>query len=555
MNLLSLLLGHYNNNNKPFYLYRFEHTSHLLFKFEDIAFLFNLKHDLLETDSVPCYQDKQNLTDIYLTTTELARLAIKHNKFLLAELCKLKPGDYAASLDESILSKLSRLNYHKSKKDDSQFTITQIQLQWAINQENSNKVKSEPTSPPSISTHRSDPMALDTMLIGAGSQQQTRRLSRTLEEQPNKKQKKNNSDDSTSIPHLPKPIHTVSSQQQASTLLAKRLGGLNNSSSNKNTRNLTIYTPSYGEQLNGIRSAPLHSKFPHGKPQQQQQQQPHPLSQATMLSPASSTTVNSEFAIPPIVPSQQQLQQQQAPYHQPPHTAHPSSIHPSDTHTTSNSNSTNNHLGYHQQHPHFPPRSPQYYPSTAYGHSFPVTSGRVVMTEASHSSLLPPKTPTTLHPNGSSSLQKQQFMQPFEHLFETIETTRTLKSTLDDQIRRSSTLIQTLQTSSTTIESLIRSQIKEAQKEILQRMEDSIETLFKRISSLERRMVSYVVTEQKSSDENNCEVRSSSQEPSSLLISPPTIVKSQQDIGPNEYFTMLETLRERLDKLERQLES
>ncbi|KAI9478363.1 MAG: hypothetical protein EXX96DRAFT_650690 [Benjaminiella poitrasii] len=566
MNILSLLLGHYNSN-QDFHLYRFEHTSHLLFKFEDIVFLFNLQADLLETDSVPYYHDKHKPSETYLTTDELAQLAVKHNKFLLAELCKLKPGDYAASLDESILSKLSRLTYHKSKKDDTQFTMTHIQLQMATNQEN--KIKSEPESPPpSISTHRSDPMALDTMLIGAGSQQQARRLSRTFDEQPNKKQKKNNNSSgeplpitTTATPILPKPIHTVSSQQQASSLLSKRLGGLSNSSGNKNTRNLTIYTPSYGEQLNGIRSAPLHSKFPHGK--SHQQQQPHPLSQATMASPATATTVNSEFAIPPIVPSQQQQQQQQQPshqshYHQPPHTAHPSSM----NHPDHINNNTSNPLNYHHNHHHLPPRSPQYYPSTAYGHSFPVTSGRIVMTEAPHTSLLPPKTPTAARPNGSSSLQRQQFIQPFEHLFDTIETTRTLKSTLDDQIRRSSTLIQTLQTSSTTIESLVRNQIKEAQKEIIQRLEDSVENLFNRILTLEKRISRgigsvAVADEQRASltDENNRDLRSSSQESSSLLVSPPTIVKSQHDIGPNEYFTMLETLRERLDKLERQLES
>lgn len=196
-------------------------------------------------------------------------------------------------------------------------------------------------------------------------------------------------------------------------------------------------------------------------------------------------------------------------------------------------------------HHHFPPNSPQY-PSSAYGHSFPVTSGRVIMdslpTTAS-AAPMPPKTPTT---NSHAGLQRQQFMQPFEHLFDTIETTRTLKTTLDDQIRRSSTLMQTLQASSTTIESLVRNQIKEAQKEILNRMDDNLENLFNRISVLERR--SNIETQIESTAVQQ-------QQKQQKLISPPTIVKSQNDIGPNEYHDMLNTLRERLDKLERQLES
>jgi hypothetical protein len=356
-----------------------------------------------------------------------------------------------------------------------------------------------------------------------------------------KKQKKNNDDSTPTI--LPKPVHTVGSQK-APTLLAKRLaannkgsGSSNNRLNNlniqgKNTRNLTIYAPSYGEQFNGIRSAPLHSNFRQQQQQyiQQSKQQPHPLSQTTMISPATTSATNSEFAIPPIVPSQQQQQQQQ----QVPHTAHPSSMHR-----------------------HFPPHSPQY-PSSAYGHSFPVTSGRVPeVSTSSATAPLPPKTPTT---NSHAALQRQQFMQPFEHLFDTIETTRTLKSTLDDQIRRSSTLIQTLQASSTTIEGLVRNQIKEAQKEIMRRMEESLDNLFHRLNSLERRLDGEtedeeVITKNRPTTTTTTTTTVSSSTKSSTsrseLVSPPTIVKSQNDIGPNEFHNMLDTLRERLDRLER----
>ncbi|KAK4522094.1 RNA-binding protein Cwf29 [Mucor velutinosus] len=501
MNILSVLLGHYNQDQE-FNLYKIENTDTLLFKLNDITHLFNLESSLFE--KTPQFVDKQKNT--YINTTELVQIAIQHNKFLLAELCKLKPNDYVAKLDESMLANLPRLVYSKSKKDASQYQITSIELT-----NNSKPVKSEPLSPSPpqprlpLPTHTSDPMALDHIIT---SNKQARRLSRTFEDPPPiKKQKK--------IEPLPKPLHTVSSQQP--TLLAKRLGNNIN-----NKRNLTIYAPTYGEQFNGIRSAPLNSNF-----RQAPATKPHPLSKATLVSPANSSTA-SEFAIPPIVPSQQQ----------PPHTAHPSSIH--------------------RRH------SPQY-PASAFGHSFPVTSGRVE----------PPTKP--------SSLQRQQFMQPFEHLFDTIETTRNLKSTLDDQIRRSSTLIQTLQASSTTIEGLVRNQIKEAQMEIMHRMEDSIDGLFHRISSLERRLHSPAEDHHETRDVsptssashgNNHSTTSlpghpppppsaAPAAPSSHLtrqqqqdlVSPPTIVRSQHDIGPNEYHSMLDTLRERLDRLEKQLES
>ncbi|CEP14321.1 hypothetical protein [Parasitella parasitica] len=483
MNILSVLLGNYKKDQE-FNLYKIENTDTLLFKLDDVSYLFNIDSSLFE--KTPQFLDKQN--NIYLTTTELVQIAVQHNKFLLAELCKLKPNDYAAKLDESMLANLPRLEYNKSKKDDSQYQTTTIELT-----SNSKLVKPEPESPPSVpppsrpalATHTSDPMALDHII---STNKQARRLSRTFEDPPNKKQKK--------IEPLPKPLHTVSSQQP--TLLAKRLGNNLNSK-----RNLTIYAPSYAEQFNGIRSAPLNSNF-----RQAPTTKPHPLSKATLISPATSSTT-SEFAIPPIVPSQQQ----------PPHTAHPSSLH--------------------RRH------SPQY-PASAFGHSFPVTPGRIEL------------------PTKPNTLQRQQFMQPFEHLFDTIDTTRSLKSTLDDQIRRSSTLIQTLQASSTTIEGLVRNQIKEAQKEIMHRMKDSIDGLFHRISLLEKR-VHVTVAEDSDASTASSASQGNSKAPrfpsnpinkqQHDLVSPPTIVRSQNDIDPNEYHNMLDTLRERLDKLEKQLES
>lgn len=183
MNIESLLLGHFDSN-KPFYVYRIKDTSTLLFKLEDVCSFFNLPHSL-ETQSVTIYVDKQqqqanNHNDVYLTSTDLGTLAIKHKKFLLAELCKLKPNDYAANLAEAILCNFKRFERNTVKKDNSQYKSTGIELI-----ESFGTVKSEPLSPPPLhptTTSTSDPMAIDTMLThgggGGGAGSLTRRLSR-----------------------------------------------------------------------------------------------------------------------------------------------------------------------------------------------------------------------------------------------------------------------------------------------------------------------------------------------------------------------------------------
>lgn len=172
MNILFVLLGTYKKD-QAFNLYRVENTDTLLFKLTDISYLFNLDFSLFE--KIPQFVDKKN--NIYFTTTDLVQIAIQHNKFLLAELCKLKPNDYAAKLDESMLANLPRLNYNNSRKDSSQYQTTSIELTSS----NTKPIKIEPLSPPpppsqpTIPTHTSDPMALEHII---SSNKQPRRLSR-----------------------------------------------------------------------------------------------------------------------------------------------------------------------------------------------------------------------------------------------------------------------------------------------------------------------------------------------------------------------------------------
>lgn len=172
MKILSLLLGHFNQ--AEFHVYRIESTVVLLFKLSDVCSIFNLPSPIaqLESQSEPFYRDKDH--DIYLKSSTLSTIAIKHSKFLLAELCKLKPSDYAANLADSILSNIPGLERNKIKKDETQYVPTDIELSDSA--ATIPIVKSEPVSPRMMTT--SDPMAIDTMLTHGAGSQQTRRLSR-----------------------------------------------------------------------------------------------------------------------------------------------------------------------------------------------------------------------------------------------------------------------------------------------------------------------------------------------------------------------------------------
>lgn len=121
-------------------------------------------------------------------------------------------------------------------------------------------------------------------------------------------------------------------------------------------------------------------------------------------------------------------------------------------------------------------------------------------------------------PHGNS--QRQNYLQPFEQLFDTIEATRKLKSTLDDQIRKSSSLIQALQASVSTIESHVRIQV---QKE----WEKTVQSLVHRVEALEDKQ--------------------------RVLPSPDKEESLQSPIhGRNEEcLLILNTLKERIDRLEK----
>lgn len=95
-----------------------------------------------------------------------------------------------------------------------------------------------------------------------------------------------------------------------------------------------------------------------------------------------------------------------------------------------------------------------------------------------------PHTPTL-----QQKTQKQKFLQPFEFLYDHIEQTRVLKTTLDDQIRRSSSLMQTLQSSGTMVESLVRRQVRDM---IDDKFESKLRECTDRIVRLEHRLTNNI---------------------------------------------------------------
>jgi hypothetical protein len=87
------------------------------------------------------------------------------------------------------------------------------------------------------------------------------------------------------------------------------------------------------------------------------------------------------------------------------------------------------------------------------------------------------------HANGEQQ-SKESFINLFESFYDTVADTRSLKTTLEDQIRKTTTLLQTLQASGSMIESLVRGHFREMQREVVK----DLMTLEKRLSKVEERM-------------------------------------------------------------------
>lgn len=77
------------------------------------------------------------------------------------------------------------------------------------------------------------------------------------------------------------------------------------------------------------------------------------------------------------------------------------------------------------------------------------------------------------------------FIETVSNLFDSVDSSRSLKYTLEEQIRKSAQLLQTLQASGTMIENLVRGQFKELERGVIERFEGEIDHLNARVRQLE----------------------------------------------------------------------
>ncbi|CEP14739.1 hypothetical protein [Parasitella parasitica] len=408
------------------------------FCLEDLFAVFDLH--LINQDLVRYYRHcpalfcKDEEGRCYIQTHLMADIAQKNNNCALADLCRLPDEELLAGGAIPLLkmTTLVRL-FEKPAVMSLDFEAKPLQgMEWFFQQ---SKVKLEPFSPalsafvsPSSSPHpRTHRLSSST----SSSRSPIFHMGFTSPQDH----------DNVTI-DLPKP----------SSLLLKRLAPKHG-----HKKNLTILTPSYNDDeeihISSIQSAPLRrSHIPPFNKKNRISKKTSPLpsflavksgnprhliapaTASAMSAPWPKTSAQARFPSPPIVPSQQPGWGQYR------------------------------RLQQNKLKPAIKTANISYLPRT------PVTSS----CDTNNA-----KTPSLLS-------QKQKFLQPFELLYDHIEQTRTLKTTLDDQIRRSSTLIQTLQSSAAMVEPLVRRQVRDM---IDQSFDIKLQECTERVARIEQRLI------------------------------------------------------------------
>ncbi|CAO3568009.1 unnamed protein product [Mortierella alpina] len=242
----------------------------------------------------------------------------------------------------------------------------------------------------------------------------------------------------------------------------------------KNAKSLTIFAPSYSESSLSIHSAPLQPSQGHGHPHQQpllgmnprtsqplrNHHHPHPLSQHhAQHTPSSLAGTIPQPLRSPKTAGHAKKTSRVTLRAQGPHTAGLDS-----SSGTLPAPILSSHTG--------PLPSPMYpHPSTPFHPSSHSAAAAAAAAAASSS--------------GHGLVSKSAFIETVSNLFDSVDSTRSLKSTLEEQIRKSAQLLQTLQSSGTMIESLVRGQFKELEKGVLEKFEGELEHLSARVRQLE----------------------------------------------------------------------
>ncbi|KAF9901898.1 hypothetical protein EC991_005575 [Linnemannia zychae] len=241
----------------------------------------------------------------------------------------------------------------------------------------------------------------------------------------------------------------------------------------KNAKSLTIFAPSYSESSLSIRSAPLQPSHGHNvmsmnprtsqplRHQTPHHHQPHPFSQHQHAATPRHDTIPQPLRSPKTAGHVRKLSR--ATLRAGPHTAGLDS-----SSGTLPAPILSSHTG--------PLPSPMYpHPNTPFHPS-------------SHASLAAAAAAAAgagASANAGASMSKHHFMETVSNLFDSVDSSRSLKYTLEEQIRKSAQLLQTLQSSGTMIESLVRGQFKELEKGVLDKFEAELEHLSARVRQLE----------------------------------------------------------------------
>nr|CAG8500852.1 5639_t:CDS:2 [Entrophospora candida] len=157
-------------------------------------------------------------------------------------------------------------------------------------------------------------------------------------------------------------------------------------------------------------------------------------------------------------------------------------------------------------------------------------------TSANINGLISPQNIDDISPSSSRSdtprtATSKSFINLFDTFYDTIADSHSLKSTLEEQINKTTALLQTLQASGSMIEGLVRGHFHELQREVIK----DLMALEKRITRVEECMKQNSVV-------------------SGMNPSPPLDPERRlSDISTKDYEDLLSTLKARLESLERRM--
>ncbi|KAI8979424.1 hypothetical protein BDF20DRAFT_835449 [Mycotypha africana] len=460
------------------------------FCLEDLFNIYTLH--AIHNDLAQCFQQfpgfffKDSSGRSYIKTQLMADIALKHNLCALSDLCLLDGEEILSGSAAPLLKNtFVRLNSAPILTTIESFEPKPLSgREWFFKANDINRrnechfpIKSEPFSPTLPL-----PKAAATVSVISPSNSPQRSLHLSSECSISSLNNENRSMDHLSPPPFTQFTESNKSSirlPKPSQLLMKRL-----TPRSGYKKNLTISTPSYHKEPSSttaykskayyhIQTAPLRrSTYPPINNTLHQQQQHKIYKRSSKVIPTLKYRHDTDI---PHLPASATAR--------PIATSAAARMNEAEDHNTNNTITTYNNVVRFPSPPIVPSQQPAW---NQYRQSRKQYSQQ--QQQQQHTKKRVPKnlTASSLLTSQQNLTAKQKFLQPFEYLYDQIEQTRHLKTTLDDQIRRSSTLLQTLQTSSTVmIEPLIHQKV--SQHMLDSRFEQRLRECHDRISHLECR--------------------------------------------------------------------